>query len=180
MRAFPLPEDHLLADRHFQDGGPRDPEACIVAEIAVRLAELKEVTNSPQRPIELLRRLVGVADADRSSGRTSHRLEKAPGFWLLVTLLSGDLDLITKPYREIGAETGHSKQNAAQNRKHALERMAQRYPAVAEAIRELHAHAKAKPAPVGEDEDHLDPDRPDLAEHVAVPVVAAVDEEDNE
>ena len=52
---YQLQEAHQ-ADRHFQDGGERDPEAAIVGEIAVRLLEIAEVAG-PTRATAIVQKL---------------------------------------------------------------------------------------------------------------------------
>ncbi len=129
---YQLQEAHQ-ADRHFQDGGERDPEAAIVGEIAVRLLEIAEVAG-PTRATAIVQKLSALS------------LVSGEGFWLTVKLLTGDLAELTKSYAELGKENGRSKQGEQQQRLRALAAMQTHFPELAQAVIELRQTRAAIPA----------------------------------
>lgn len=120
---FQLNEAHQ-ADRHFQDGGERDPEAAIVGEIAVRLLEIAEVAG-PTRATGLIQKLSALS------------LVSSEGFWATVRLMTGDLSELTTSYAELGKINGRSKQGEQQARLRALNAIKQHFPLIAAALVEL-------------------------------------------
>ena len=201
MRALPLDAasstggnhyEHTIDD-HFQ-AAERDPEASIVAELAVRLLELKELTNC-DRPVEFLRLLIAIDDADSFKCGPNKKRVPVRGhkvLWVLLDLMSGDLSALTRTYKERGQADGTTKQNAQQVLQKCLQRVELANAPVAAAIRQL-IHTRPKPDAEKETDDDIGPakrGRPravadDLdelgnADPLAPPVAIVVDRADEE
>lgn len=102
----------------------RSEEAAIAGEIASRLLQLREI-SSADRATTLISKLHALSLISPST------------FWLVCTLMSGDLTEITRSYSEIGKQQGKSKQAVEQERSRALTKIQIHFPHLAKAIIEL-------------------------------------------
>lgn len=102
----------------------RSEEAAIVGEIARRFMEMRQATSA-YRASMLISKM--------------HTLSQIhpEALWLVMSLLTGDLNEITRSYSEMGKESGKSKQAVEQSRSRALDGIQRHFPSLAHAIIEL-------------------------------------------
>lgn len=102
----------------------RSEEAAIVGEMARRLLDIRE-TSSAHRATSLIAKLHALC------------LINPEAFWMVVSLLTGDLSEITRSYEELGAERGRSKQGQQQAIERVLFALNRHFPELAKAVIEL-------------------------------------------
>lgn len=104
----------------------RSEEAAIAGEIARRLIDLKEAT-SKCKTTAFIRKLNALASIE----------PQGEVFWVVVSMLTGDLSEITKSYKEIGLEMGKSKQGHQQRLEKVTLALERHFPELAAAIVQL-------------------------------------------
>lgn len=102
----------------------RSSEAAIASEIAAHFLQYRD-DISARRALSLLRKLNSVAQLNHES------------FWLVCSLLSGDLSEITRSYENIGQQRFRSKQAVQQGSERAIDDITPHFPQLAQAIIEL-------------------------------------------
>ena len=111
----------------------RSQEAAIVAEIAARFIELKQVTSA-HRAATLITKMHAL------------KLVHHEALWIVMSLLTGDLTEITRPYSDMGVEQGKTKQAVEQERSRAINAITIHFPHLAKAVIELR-HITSRIAP---------------------------------
>ncbi len=111
----------------------RSEEAAIIAEIAARFLELKQVTSA-HRAATLITKMHAL------------KLCHHEALWIVMSLLTGDLTEITRSYSDMGAEHGRTKQGEEQSRARAIEAINIHFPTLAQAVIELR-HITSQIAP---------------------------------
>ena len=102
----------------------RSEEAALVAEIASRFMELKQVTSA-HRASTLISKMHALS------------LVHPEALWLVMSLLTGDLSEVTRSYSDMGKEHARTKQAEEQSRARALDGINQHFPQLAKAVIEL-------------------------------------------
>lgn len=102
----------------------RSEEAAIAGEIARRFLEMREATSG-YRAVMLISKLHALSQIHPEA------------LWLVMSLLTGDLNEITRSYADMGKERGKSKQGVEQERSRALEGIERHFPGLAHAVIEL-------------------------------------------
>ena len=113
------------------DPEPLPTSTAIVAEIAERLLELRELDAT--FPGKLLARLDRIWRANPRA------------FWTVLEVLSGD-HANEKSLAEIAANSGTAKQNVAQTRKRDLAELERTFPEVADVLRQLFGRVSSSPS----------------------------------
>lgn len=121
MRFTPLDQSHADIPHHDSE---RSEEAAIIAEIARHFLELRE-KKSESRSAAFLNRLHSI-----------HQVEPA-ALWVVLRLLTGDLDEITRSYSDMGKENARSKQAIQQEMERVIIAIDRHWPRLSAAIIQL-------------------------------------------
>ena len=104
---------------------PRSPEvAALCAEVAARLVEWSTL-ESEHRVEVFMSRLVTL------------KRDYAPAFWIVLRIMSGDLNEVTRSYSNIGKDKGRSKQAVQQEFERSITAIRIHFPELAESIIKL-------------------------------------------
>src|ERR1019366_10268634 len=91
-------------DSDFQQRPTPQPEDVqIASEICCRLVRWSEL-GGVAKPLAFLRKLIRVAQSDRTP--SGDKVKDSPGFFLLISAMSGDVAFISRSYSEIALARG--------------------------------------------------------------------------
>ena len=108
-------------DLDFQQRPTPQPEDVqIASEICCRLVQWSEL-GGVAKPLAFLRKLIRVAQSDRTP--SGDKVKDSPGFFLLISAMSGDVAFISRSYSEIALARGISKQAVEQDRARSISRI---------------------------------------------------------
>lgn len=120
MQLVPLEARHSYVAAETE----RSQEAAIVGEIARHLLELRE-TYSASKTSQLIHKFAAI-----------HAVEPA-ALWVVLRLLTGDLNEITRSYADIGKENHRTKQAIQQELERVISALELHWPHLAKAIIQL-------------------------------------------
>lgn len=120
MQFVPLEARHSYVPAETE----RSTEAAIVGELARHFLELRE-NQSASKASQLLHKLAAI-----------HSVEPA-ALWVVLRLLTGDLNEITRSYADIGKENHRTKQGVQQELERVLAAIELHWPQLATAIIQL-------------------------------------------
>ncbi len=102
----------------------RSEEAAIAGEIARRLLDMRDCSGA-HRATALISKLHALSIINPAA------------FWLVISLMTGDLSEITRSYQDIGKEQGRKKQAVQQEIERVLSALRTHFPKLAIALIEL-------------------------------------------